>query len=368
MPVRRFRTGQASDRTARLHNLNCGGGTLRQRAGRPGGSTAQIDVRVATAGDSGNPQQDAVAPVVPTEPQHVSAWEHTLHTGTVGHSDIPLNGKGSGNSNGVPQLQAVVAQTEAGTTPGPGNGHGGSNGNGASKVDPATHGVGSPAEADDDDGGSGSDSDDGRTATGAPKSIMEIALSIARFSLPLGTQNILGYSLNALSESLVGRLGAASLSASTLANSTYSLVGLSVVWGGAAGMETLCGQVRQNATRPKEEHADDALACEAWHGLTSAVGTRYAGVRRRQPPADASGAAARGAGVLANLRAGGGAVEQRGAAAAGAGPVAGVGGGKHGIPAGGRGGAAGSTCDEGPSVTVAEHWPQEAPAAKCCLA
>ena len=66
---------------------------------------------------------------------------------------------------------------------------------------------------------------------------------MATFALPLATQNVLGYSLNALSESLVGRLGASSLSASTLANSTYSLVGLSVVWGGAAGMETLCGQV-----------------------------------------------------------------------------------------------------------------------------
>ncbi|KAG2436928.1 hypothetical protein HXX76_006447 [Chlamydomonas incerta] len=74
------------------------------------------------------------------------------------------------------------------------------------------------------------------------KTRMQNAIDIATFSLPLATQNVLGYSLNALSESLVGRLGAASLSASTLANSTYSLVGLSVVWGGAAGMETLCGQ------------------------------------------------------------------------------------------------------------------------------
>lgn len=39
-----------------------------------------------------------------------------------------------------------------------------------------------------------------------------------------------------------GRLGAASLSCSTLANSLYSLLGISLVWGGAAGMETLIGQ------------------------------------------------------------------------------------------------------------------------------
>ncbi|KAG2483530.1 hypothetical protein HYH03_017636 [Edaphochlamys debaryana] len=74
------------------------------------------------------------------------------------------------------------------------------------------------------------------------KTRIQNAIDIGSFSLPLAAQNVLGYSLNALSESLVGRLGAAALSASTLANSTYSLVGLSVVWGGAAGMETLCGQ------------------------------------------------------------------------------------------------------------------------------
>lgn len=242
MPIRRFRTGQPRDGQARTHNLSCGGGTPRQRAGRPGGSTAHVNVRVATVGDSGNPAQDTVAPEGATEPQRVSAWEHSLGKGTVGRTNIPLSGNGSGSSNGVPQLQAVVAPSEGRATLGTGNGHGGSSGNGAGKVDSTTH----DAEANDDSG-SGSDSDDGRTATGAPKNIMEIALSIARFSLPLGTQNILGYSLNALSESLVGRLGAASLSASTLANSTYSLVGLSVVWGGAAGMETLCGQVRHKS-------------------------------------------------------------------------------------------------------------------------
>lgn len=61
--------------------------------------------------------------------------------------------------------------------------------------------------------------------------------------MPLASQNLLGYSLNALSESLVGRLGAGALSSSTLGNSTYSVMGLSIVWGAAAGMETLCGQV-----------------------------------------------------------------------------------------------------------------------------
>lgn len=44
------------------------------------------------------------------------------------------------------------------------------------------------------------------------------------------------------SEAAIGRLGAVHLSYSTLANSAYSIMGISVVWGGAAGMETLCGQ------------------------------------------------------------------------------------------------------------------------------
>ncbi|PNW85776.1 hypothetical protein CHLRE_03g205850v5 [Chlamydomonas reinhardtii] len=91
----------------------------------------------------------------------------------------------------------------------------------------------------------GEDDGAGAAPAAAPppaKTRIQNAIDMATFALPLATQNVLGYSLNALSESLVGRLGASSLSASTLANSTYSLVGLSVVWGGAAGMETLCGQ------------------------------------------------------------------------------------------------------------------------------
>jgi hypothetical protein len=67
--------------------------------------------------------------------------------------------------------------------------------------------------------------------------------SIGTFALPLAAQNVMGYSLNALSSSLIGRLGPSALSASTLGNSAYCISGLSLVWGGAAGLETLAGQV-----------------------------------------------------------------------------------------------------------------------------
>ncbi|GIL51836.1 hypothetical protein Vafri_7743 [Volvox africanus] len=71
---------------------------------------------------------------------------------------------------------------------------------------------------------------------------LQSILDIASFALPLATQNVLGYSLNAFSGAIIGRLGPTHLSASTLGNSTYSITGLSLVWGGAAGLETLCGQ------------------------------------------------------------------------------------------------------------------------------
>ncbi|GFR40823.1 hypothetical protein Agub_g1446, partial [Astrephomene gubernaculifera] len=93
-------------------------------------------------------------------------------------------------------------------------------------------------EADCSSGSSGGAGAGGRGVQTRLKS----ALDIAAFSLPLAAQNALGYSLSALSERLVGRLGPAALSAATLATSTYSLAGLSLVWGAAAGMETLCGQ------------------------------------------------------------------------------------------------------------------------------
>ncbi|GIM16031.1 hypothetical protein Vretimale_18710 [Volvox reticuliferus] len=71
---------------------------------------------------------------------------------------------------------------------------------------------------------------------------LQSILDIASFALPLATQNVLGYSLNAFSSAIIGRLGPTLLSASTLGNSTYSITGLSLVWGTAAGLETLCGQ------------------------------------------------------------------------------------------------------------------------------
>ncbi|GLI69686.1 hypothetical protein VaNZ11_014374 [Volvox africanus] len=74
------------------------------------------------------------------------------------------------------------------------------------------------------------------------ESRLQSILDIASFALPLATQNVLGYSLNAFSGAIIGRLGPTQLSASTLGNSTYSITGLSLVWGGAAGLETLCGQ------------------------------------------------------------------------------------------------------------------------------
>jgi len=73
-------------------------------------------------------------------------------------------------------------------------------------------------------------------------SIISEAREILRLALPLVMTNTAGYSLSCIADAMIGRLGSAGLSTSTLANSIYSMMGMSVVWGGAAGMETLAGQ------------------------------------------------------------------------------------------------------------------------------
>uniref|UniRef100_A0A7S0S1K1 Protein DETOXIFICATION n=1 Tax=Chlamydomonas leiostraca TaxID=1034604 RepID=A0A7S0S1K1_9CHLO len=65
---------------------------------------------------------------------------------------------------------------------------------------------------------------------------------ILKLSLPLSLTNVSGFTLNCFSDAMIGRLGASALSTSTLANSFYGIMGISVIWGGAAGMETLAGQ------------------------------------------------------------------------------------------------------------------------------
>ncbi|KAG2444219.1 hypothetical protein HYH02_009157 [Chlamydomonas schloesseri] len=173
----------------------------------------------------------------------------TAAAASAGSPGSPSSSPATPLSDSEPDTPTAAAAAAAAN----GDGAHASNGNGAYASNGA---LGGPAAAASEvkaraaaaammDAGVDGDGDSGAPA--APplppaKTRIQNAIDIARFSLPLATQNVLGYSLNALSESLVGRLGATSLSASTLANSTYSLVGLSVVWGGAAGMETLCGQ------------------------------------------------------------------------------------------------------------------------------
>jgi MATE family multidrug resistance protein len=62
--------------------------------------------------------------------------------------------------------------------------------------------------------------------------------------VPISLQNLAGFSLSIIGAVYIGRLGALPLSASVLANSLYNCTGLSITMGLAAGMETLCGQVR----------------------------------------------------------------------------------------------------------------------------
>lgn len=66
--------------------------------------------------------------------------------------------------------------------------------------------------------------------------------------MPLFFQNVFSYSLSVISIAFVGHLNDPTiLSSVVMANSLYNVTGMSVVAGLSAGMETLCGQVRQEA-------------------------------------------------------------------------------------------------------------------------
>lgn len=68
---------------------------------------------------------------------------------------------------------------------------------------------------------------------------------LTSLAAPLMLQNVFGYSLAVVSAVFVGHLNdPLALSSTVLAGSFYNVTGFSVIVGLAAGMETLCGQVR----------------------------------------------------------------------------------------------------------------------------
>ena len=85
---------------------------------------------------------------------------------------------------------------------------------------------------------------DGADSGDLDKKEMRVLISTA---LPISLSNILGFSQSTICAAFLGHLGTQYLSSSVLASSFYNITGLSVVYGLAAGMETLCGQVRQPA-------------------------------------------------------------------------------------------------------------------------
>eukprot|EP00197_Chlamydomonas_leiostraca_P004154 CAMPEP_0202870932 /NCGR_PEP_ID=MMETSP1391-20130828/17230_1 /ASSEMBLY_ACC=CAM_ASM_000867 /TAXON_ID=1034604 /ORGANISM="Chlamydomonas leiostraca, Strain SAG 11-49" /LENGTH=694 /DNA_ID=CAMNT_0049551609 /DNA_START=229 /DNA_END=2313 /DNA_ORIENTATION=+ len=80
-------------------------------------------------------------------------------------------------------------------------------------------------------------------AAAAPvPSLWQEVSGLLKVSIPLAMSSVMSSTLHCASESLVGQLGAASLSSSTLAYSLFNMTGTAVVWGGAVPMESLVGQ------------------------------------------------------------------------------------------------------------------------------
>lgn len=81
---------------------------------------------------------------------------------------------------------------------------------------------------------------------------------------PLFLQNIFSYSTSVVAVAFVGHLGdPLLLSSAVLANSLYNVTGYSLISGLSAGMETLCGQVRN--------YVQGAAVCEQYNNYLRPV-------------------------------------------------------------------------------------------------